>query len=135
MVAFLLCSVGKHCCLRYHFSACYHNEKQCSRSCFIHNIYYALVAPCHAIRYLVMVAQCNRADHYIFALWLLSIYLFFSSPNLSGRRLDVYHTSTHGVALFLLCVLDKTRMWANAQRDGRPAGYRWFSLFNAAKFD
>jgi len=23
----------------------------------------------------------------------------FSSPNLSGRRLDVYHTSTHGVAL------------------------------------
>jgi len=27
-------------------------------------------------------------------------YLFFySSPNLSGRRLDVYHTLTHGVAL------------------------------------
>jgi len=25
--------------------------------------------------------------------------LFFSSPNLSGRRLNVYHTSTHGVAL------------------------------------
>ena len=25
--------------------------------------------------------------------------LLFSSPNLSGRRLDVYHTSTHGVAL------------------------------------
>ena len=24
---------------------------------------------------------------------------FFSSPNLSGRRLDVYLTSTHGVAL------------------------------------
>jgi len=24
---------------------------------------------------------------------------FFSSPNLSGRRLVVYHTSTHGVAL------------------------------------
>ena len=46
-------------------------------------------------------ALCNRADHYIFALWLLSFYLsfFISSPNLSGRRLDVYHTSTHGVAL------------------------------------
>jgi len=28
---------------------------------------------------------------------LLSI--FFSSPNLSGHRFDVYHTSTHGVAL------------------------------------
>jgi len=23
-------------------------------------------------------------------------------------------------------------MWANAQRDGRPAEYRWRSLFNAA---
>ena len=30
--------------------------------------------------------------------FLSSIYLF-SSPNLSGRRLDVCHTSTHGVAL------------------------------------
>jgi len=27
----------------------------------------------------------------------------------------------------------KTRMWANAQRDGRPAEYRWRPLFNAAK--
>jgi len=24
-------------------------------------------------------------------------------------------------------------MWANAQRDGRPAEYRWRRLFNAAK--
>jgi len=31
---------------------------------------------------------------------LLSIFFYlFSSPNLSGRRLDVYHTLTHGVAL------------------------------------
>jgi len=29
----------------------------------------------------------------------LSSIFFFSSPNLSRRRLDVYHTSTHGVAL------------------------------------
>jgi len=35
---------------------------------------------------------------YIFILWFLLL-SFFSSPNLSGRRLDVYHTSTHGVAL------------------------------------
>ena len=27
---------------------------------------------------------------------------------------------------------DLTRMWANAQRDGRPAEYRWCPLFNAA---
>ena len=25
-------------------------------------------------------------------------------------------------------------MWANAQRDGRPAEYRWRPLFNAVKF-
>ena len=34
---------------------------------------------------------------YIFILFLLL--LFFSSPNLSSRRLDVYHTSAHGVVL------------------------------------
>ena len=46
------------------------------------------------------VALWNRADHYIFILWfLLSLFFFFlfSSPNLSGRRLDVCHT--YGVAL------------------------------------
>jgi len=26
-----------------------------------------------------------------------------------------------------------TRMWGNVQRNGRPAGYRWCSLFNDAK--
>ena len=25
-------------------------------------------------------------------------------------------------------------IWANAQRDGRPAEYRWRPLFNASKF-
>ena len=30
---------------------------------------------------------------------LLFLLLSFSSPNLSRRRLDVYHTSTHGVGL------------------------------------
>jgi len=28
----------------------------------------------------------------------------------------------------------KVEMGANAQRDGRPAEYRWRPLFNAAKF-
>jgi len=28
----------------------------------------------------------------------------------------------------------KLEMWANAQRDGRPAEYSWRPLFNAAKF-
>ena len=29
---------------------------------------------------------------------------------------------------------NKLEMWANAQRDGRRAEYRWRPLFNAAKF-
>ena len=28
----------------------------------------------------------------------------------------------------------QTRMWANAQPDGRPAEHRWRPLFNTAKF-
>ena len=52
--------------------------------------------------YIFMVALCNRADHYIFILFLLLLLLsffFFSSPNLSSPRLDVYHTLAHGVVL------------------------------------
>ena len=50
---------------------------------------------------LIMAPVWNRAGHYIFALRFLSSIFFylFSSPNLTGRTLDVYHTSTHGVAL------------------------------------
>ena len=28
----------------------------------------------------------------------------------------------------------RCRMWANVQRDGRPAEHRWRPLFNTAKF-
>ena len=48
---------------------------------------------------LIMAALLNGCGHYIFILWFLLLSFFFSSPNLSGRRVDVYHTSTHGVAL------------------------------------
>jgi len=55
----------------------------------------------HYIFVLFMAALCNRADHYIFMLFLLLLFsfFFFTSPNLSGRRLDVYHTLALGVAL------------------------------------
>jgi len=60
-----------------------------------------------------IAALCNRGPLYfcpVISIFYLSIYLsihpsihlpihLFSSPNLSGRRLDVYHTLTHGVAL------------------------------------
>jgi len=41
----------------------------------------------------------------------------------------MYMTKMSAIITILL-----TRMWANAQRDGRPAEYRWRPLFNAAKF-
>ena len=51
---------------------------------------------------IIMAALWNRTGHYIFALWFLSFFFFFylfSSPNLSGRTMDVYHTSTHDVVI------------------------------------
>jgi len=47
----------------------------------------------------IMDALCSRCGHHIFALWFLISFHLFSSPNLSRYRLDIYHTSTHGVAL------------------------------------
>ena len=43
-----------------------------------------------------MAGLRSRCGHYIFVLFLS---IFFSAPNVSRRRLDVCHTSTHGVAL------------------------------------
>jgi len=71
------------------------------------------------ILFFVMAALHSRCGRYIFALWFLSFCLsfyLFSSPNLSGRRLDVYHTSTHviqppgchnpiNVICYVMCVL------------------------------
>jgi len=44
---------------------------------------------------------------------------------------------TGSVACFPMLLSEmvlKLEMWANAQRDGRPADYSWRPLFNAAKF-
>jgi len=43
-----------------------------------------------------MAALRSTCGHYIFALWLLS---FFPRLISEARELDVYHNSTHGVAL------------------------------------
>ena len=37
-------------------------------------------------------------------------------------------------ALWRAVKIAQLEMWANAQRDGRPAEHRWRPLFNAAKF-
>ena len=50
--------------------------------------------------------------------FFLSFIFFFSAPNLSGRRLDVYHTSTHGVGSNLECRSEMccTRLAGNTGR-------------------
>ena len=56
-----------------------------------------LFSSCGFFFLLLMASLRSRCGHYTFFLFLLLLLL--SSHNLSGRRLDVYHTSTHGVAL------------------------------------
>jgi len=46
-----------------------------------------------------MAACVADADIIFLPCGFFYLSFFFSSPNLSRRRLDVYHTSTHGVAL------------------------------------
>jgi len=68
----------------------------------MHKIWFESIQP---LRFcdpcLFMAVLWNRAGHYIFVLWflVLSSIFFFSSPIVSRRILDVYHTCTHGVAL------------------------------------
>ena len=50
-------------------------------------------------------------------------------------RLDLKAVRQNGIDNTIgLANVSETRMWANIQRDGRPAEYKWRPLFNAAKF-
>ena len=44
------------------------------------------------------------------------------------------HKLTQYERKIIMQTKEVTRMWANVQRDGRPAEYRWRPLFNAPKF-
>ena len=71
----------------YNFAAeSFLSKKLCSR---LHSIELEFYFGRHVIGQTIIFLPCD--------FYLLSF--FYSSPNLSGRRLDVYHTSTHGVAL------------------------------------
>jgi len=55
-----------------------------------------------------------------------SLYLFYQCLSLMS--------SMTSCTEYLTSRIFNTRMWTNAQRDGRPAEHRWRPLFNAAKF-
>ena len=46
----------------------------------------------------------------IFMMWFV-LSIFFSSPNLSRRRLDVYHTSAHGVVLVMVALCNRETIY------------------------
>ena len=75
----------------------------------------------------------NRAGHYMLPLWfLLSFCLRLSSTILSGRRLDVYHASTHdrGLSENLECRSEMccTRLAENTERKNSPSGHHRTTL-------
>jgi len=83
-----------------------------------------------------MAALRSRYGHYVFALWFLS---FFSSPDLSGRWLDVfYHFYTWcGLCANLKCMPEKccTRLAGNTgasciQYTGRKQIALWALSYN-----
>jgi len=58
-----------------------------------------------AVLWSLLWPPCGIGQTIIFsfcAFFLLFSFFFFSSPNISRRRLDAYHTSTHGVALSVI---------------------------------
>ena len=68
------------------------------------------------------------------------VFQFIGADPMGVRGLDPNRNLVAGSVLWLgppqKFHLNKfnTRMWANAQRDGRPAEHRWRPLVNAAKF-
>ena len=66
--------------------------------------------------------------------WLPSRILLTHAYLSLSPSLDVYSLTSATSLQFRRKKIFKLEMWANAQRGGRPAEYRWRHLFNAAKF-
>jgi len=104
--------------------------------------------------YWCIIFQSRIFRHCILVLHVLFLYFqplqydaAFSSPEFSCLAFSAASPSLcvracatiqrHRLIYFFWCSNTKhnnTRMWANAQRDGRPADHRWRPLFNTAKF-
>ena len=79
--------------------------------------------------------KCPNLYHYHIKLFLCITYnnQKIVIPQKYARKM--LWTARNGESkLNMLYNSNKLEMWANAQRDGRPAEHRWRPLFNAAKF-
>jgi len=78
------------------------------------------------------VIRCPSSDAVNTSRYCPGWLLMFAEIRTSKRKYLMRYPATHCVR----CQSpepNKTRMWANAQRDGRPAEYRWRALFNVAE--
>ena len=82
-----LSSSGGGCVAVPHVDGAHTHFTLVTTACFLRSLWPPI------IRQAVIFLPCG------FFYFLLSIYLLFSSPNPTSRRVDVYHPSTHGVAL------------------------------------
>ena len=82
---------------------------------------------CHIA--IIMAALRSRCGHCILSCFSISSSFLFSSRNLSGHRLDVYHTSTHGVALVRRRTQRIAKKSPSAHHRANLSGYFFFFPF------
>ena len=74
--------------------------------------------------------QCTTNPHTVHI--LLGCVLKALAKTLKSEHLRMHAQKPTGNESTQTINKNKVEMWANAQRDGRPAEYRWRPLFNAA---
>ena len=94
------------------FTAIFQSEPwldQCHTYNFVVQLYRATKLQCATAH----VAHCDKSHKRTKQMWLLVTLMMILLQSVYSIKLE---------------------MWANAQRDGRPAEHSWRPLFNAAKF-
>jgi len=87
----------------------------------------------HTCLWLVSLAVHGKVSSFLcskcFQLLLNHIHSLLSTSSIGNRKVqDTVKEKSRYTKIYV------TRMWANAQRDGRPSKYKWRPLLNAAKF-
>ena len=106
LAAYLHCNLQDHCSV----AACDTDASEllsrlvgCKKNHFVENQIFNLpLKLCNILTVFLWPPYVIGGPLYfcpVVSFYLLLLSSFFSSPNLSGRRLDVYHTLAHGVAL------------------------------------
>jgi len=76
----------------------------------------------------------DKASEMIPMAWMCISWLSCFALNIQSVSLYIVYFAKYAVNADIRDFKKVTRMWANAQRNGHPAEYRWRPLFNTAKF-